>query len=513
MQNYSLNKEKVTTFYDVILPEPCYLVGYTVLIKFIEDISGQQVVLPETIAVSTDKNRYYTKGNVTVFTIKHHPKNNLFSHLQFAMRYEAVDIYILKRFFELYEKKQLEKDIYKEPTGKYNRKIWFLYEWLMNDLLDLPDLNQANYVDLLDSKIQFSVEATKSSRHRINNNLPGNRNFCPLVRRTDRLENFINMDLTSSISKGLESIEKNIIKRSAAFLLLKDSKASFAIEGENPPSIRARNWGKIIGQAGNKELSISEIERLQKIVIGSKKLKDMGLRKGEGFIGIHDRDSFEPLPDHISARAKDVNSLLDGLFHTQQKLSKSYYNAVLSAATIAFGFVFIHPLADGNGRIHRYLIHHILAEKGFTNKDMIFPVSASILKKIVEYQEILEKFSQPRLDLIDWKQDENHNVSIINHTKDLYRYFDATIYAEFLFSCVEDTIVNIIPKEIEYLEKYDKLTTYINSIVSLPNTKVDLLIKYLFQNKNKLSKNKRKKEFEELNDIDVNKIEEYLVDL
>ncbi|HIP51694.1 MAG TPA: hypothetical protein EYG94_06355 [Campylobacterales bacterium] len=31
---------------------------------------------------------------------------------------------------------------------------------------------------------------------------------------------------------------------------------------------------------------------------------------------------------------------------------------------IAFSFVYIHPLEDGNGRIHRYLIHHVLAERG-----------------------------------------------------------------------------------------------------------------------------------------------------
>src|SRR5690606_12562525 len=138
------------------------------------------------------------------------------------------------------------------------------------------------------------------------------------------------------------------------------SKASFAIEGEYPPNLRARNWGKAIGQAGKGSLTLEELERLQDIVIGTKKLKNMGLRIQEGFIGEHDRDNFSPMPDHISAKVKDLPTLMKGLLDTNNILQKSRYDPVLTAATIAFGFVFIHPFSDVNGRIHRYIIHHIL---------------------------------------------------------------------------------------------------------------------------------------------------------
>ena len=36
-------------------------------------------------------------------------------------------------------------------------------------------------------------------------------------------------------------------------------------------------------------------------------------------------------------------------------------NPVIAAAVLAFGFVYIHPFVDGDGRIHRDLIHHVLA--------------------------------------------------------------------------------------------------------------------------------------------------------
>ena len=67
----------------------------------------------------------------------------------------------------------------------------------------------------------------------------------------------------------------------------------------------------------------------------------------------------------------------------------------------------------------------------------IFPVSAIILERLDEYRHALESYSQQRLDLIKWVP-ANDNVAVLNHTIDLYRYFDATRQAEFLYSCVQD---------------------------------------------------------------------------
>lgn len=100
---------------------------------------------------------------------------------------------------------------------------------------------------------------------------------------------------------------------------------------------------------------------------------------------------------------------------------------------------------------------------------------------------------------------EDHNTNIINETIDLYRYFDITKEAEFLFACIEDTIVRIIPSELDYLKKYDKLTDRINDILAMENTRVDLMIKMIHQNEGKLSKRKYDKFF---SDIDGDKIEQ-----
>ncbi len=500
---------KVTTFHGRALPEEGVLVGYAQLLLIIEENTGMSLPLPDVLALVTDKQQRYNTEYWQVFANRYMPSEDEIGHLIFALKYEGIDLLILKEFF-LYAGDDLVKTMMKnEPTSQYSRRVWFLYEWLFGKQLDIPDLKVGTYVEIINPKLQYEGPVENSTRHRVKNNLPGTPEFCPLIRRTEKLEKFTATKFPELMEKGLKGRNKDLIRRTAAFLLLKDSKASFAIEGEYPPNMRARNWGKAIGQAGKKPLSVSEIERLQDIVIGTKKLKHMGIRTNEGFIGEHDRESFLPMPDHIPAKAKDLHSLMNGVIDTNNILQNSAYDPVLAAASIAFGFVFIHPLSDGNGRIHRYLIHHILVRMGYTKRGMIFPVSAAILNHIAEYQDVLEAFSSPRIDLIEWKPTQDHNIEITNETIDLYRYFDATLQAEFLYECVEETIEKIIPEEMDFLEKYDKMTNYINSLVTLPDTKVDLLIKFLNQNEGKLSKNKRSKEYEELNDDEVSTIEEF----
>ena len=167
----------------------------------------------------------------------------------FALKYEDIDLLILKRIFQHIGEKTIKKAILNEPTGQYSRRVWFLYEWLLGTQLDIPDLKTGSYVEILNPELQYSGPIVNSTRHRVKNNLPGPPEFCPLIRRTEKLEKYISSKIQESITKGLDSRDKELIRRTAAFLLLKDSKASFAIEGEFPPNMRAKNWGKAIGQA------------------------------------------------------------------------------------------------------------------------------------------------------------------------------------------------------------------------------------------------------------------------
>ena len=486
------------------LPEPnAKIVGYAALIQKYE----LNVPLPIILSAVSEKHKKYKTHSWQVLTKRHTPNESFYGHLVFALRYEGIDLAILNCLFDKVEKNDLEDAIKQEPNGSYARRIWFLYEYLKDSELNLPNLTQGNFVDLVDTKTQYAGPARNSKRHRVRNNLPGVKNFCPLIRRTEKLDDLINQNLSQQALDSVGAIHPDVLMRAASFLLLKDSKASYAIEGETPPHNRAERWGRIIGQAGKTPLSKSEFEHLQKEVIADSRFIQLGYRDKGGFIGDHDRSTKTPIPSHISAKYQDLDALMDGLIETAELLKDSEYPSVLAATLIAFGFVFIHPFEDGNGRLHRYLLHHVLIETGFTPKGLVFPVSSVILKRITDYVTTLEAYSKPRLSFVQWRATNEGNVEVLNETIDLYRYFDATAQAEFFYECVHETITKALPDEVKYLQKYDKMKVFVNNYIDMPDRMTDLLISFLHQNDGKLSNRARKKEFLALTDEEVQMFE------
>ncbi|MEE8058524.1 MAG: Fic family protein [Pseudomonadales bacterium] len=504
MVNYNQNSRTVTIFHAFpALEEGSTLAGYAALIE------GHELLVPapDYLCAIGSKHKRYNKGQWQLFTPRHKPADTLHGHLTFALKHEGVDLAVLKALFASIEQEAIVNIVRSEPTGAYSRRIWFLYEWLCEKELDIGDVKQGNFVEIINDALQYPGPPRNSKRHRVRNNLPGTREFCPLIRRTEKLDRLIGLNLSQAAIDHIGKTHANLLSRAAAFLLLKDSKASYTIEGEAPPHNRIERWGKIIGEAGKRALTIEELESLQRVVIADNRFVMPGQRIEGGFVGDHDRTTGMPMPVHISARPDDLNSLLSGLIDTHQMLSDSDYDAVLMAALIAFGFVFIHPFEDGNGRIHRYMFHHVLAEKEFVPKGLVFPVSAVILERIDDYRQTLEHFSKPRLDLIEWRPTEKNNVEVLNETIDLYRYFDATKQAEFFFECVEETVNKTLPEEVDYLKKYDHLNDFIKNYIDMPDKRVDLLIRFLDQNGGKLSKRAREKEFNQLTETEVEAIE------
>ncbi|NOY49412.1 MAG: cell filamentation protein Fic [Chlorobi bacterium] len=496
--------QKVSVFHGKRLPEKASVVGYAAII----DTLGLPVPMPHTIALISEKHKTYQTLEWKVFTPRHQPEETLYQQLVFALKYEGVNLLFFKKLFEKLPEKEIVALLKIEVTGQYTRKIWFIFEWLMQKQLPIPNLTVKNYIPLIENKLQYGLQnGIRSSRHRIINNLPGTINFCPLIRKTEKLENYIKQNIKEKKLKALKGYHKDLLQRTAAFLLLKDSKASFTIEGESPKSKRTARWGRIIGQAGTKKLTREELLRLQQEVIENTRFVKMGFRKQGGFVGEHNRTTGEPIPEHISAKWQDIPLLIEGLINTNSILVNSETDAILAATSIAFGFVFIHPFEDGNGRIHRYLIHHTLAEKQFTQQGLIFPVSASILDHIVDYRKTLEQYSNPVLDFIDWKETKDHNIEVVNETIDYYRYFDATAQAEFLYDCVNDTIENIIPQEITYLQKYDTFKNYLDEEFEMPDRMIALLVRFLEQNEGKISKRAKEKEFNALSKQEIDAIE------
>lgn len=498
----------VTAFHGRPLPEAAIPVGYAALIDAFELV----VPIPIHLAAIGPRHKVYEADGWKLYTPRHRPDASVSGHLTFALRYEGLDLAVLKTLFLATGPEPIAALIRAAPTGSYARRIWFLYEWLLDTRIDLPDATLGSYALVLDPDQQWAIEGTTSSRHRVKNNLPGTPAYCPLIFRTPALEQFVARNLSDQARHLVADLPADLLARTAAFLRLKDSRSSFQIEGEDPPQERIQRWGHVIGEAGRRPIDRAELERLQGIVIGDARFVHLGLRDQGGFVGEHDRQNGTPIPDHISARHQDLPALIDGLTAFDRGAARDL-DPVLAAAVLAFGFVYIHPFEDGNGRLHRYLMHHVLAERGFNPPGLVFPVSTVILDRIDDYRRVLETYSRRLLPLIRWRPTDRGNVAVLNETADFYRYFDATPQAEFLFECVARAIDVDLPSETAFLRRYDSFKAQVKGMVDMPDRVLDLLYRFLRQNGGKLSKRARENEFAALTDDEAVRIEAIYADV
>jgi Fic/DOC family len=497
----------VNVFHDRRLPETGTPAGYAALI----DAYNLRVPIPRTLSAIGTRHRVTENAGWRFYTPRHQPPATLEGHLTFALKYEGLDLAVLKRLFLAVGADDVEALVRATPTGSYARRIWFLYEWLTGTQLDLPSAERVAYVPAVDPEQQWAVKGENSARHLVRNNLPGTPDFCPLVFRTTALDDFLSLDLAERARAVIRNVPQDVLARTAAFLLLKDSRSSYAIEGERPPQDRIQRWGRAIGAARRAPLDRDELMRLQRIVIGDERFVKLGLRTEGGFVGAHDPQTQAPIPDHISARPEDLSSLIQGLVAFDSGASEEL-DAVLAAAVESFGFVYIHPFTDGNGRIHRYLMHHVLARRGFNPSGIHFPVSAAILARMDEYKRVLESYSRRLLPLIQWEQTPDGNVRVLNDTADFYRFFDATPHAEFLYACVRQTIEEDLPNEARYLESFDRFRAGVEDIADMPDRTLNNLVGFLRQNNGRLSIRAREREFTSLTPEEVRRIEELYAD-
>ncbi len=498
----------VTVFQERRLPEKATPAGYAALIE----AYGLLVPLPRTLTAIGARHRVLEQGGWRILTPRHAPEATLEGHLTLALKYEGLDLAVLNRLFLAVGPADIEALVRATPTGSYARRIWFLYEWLTSQQLDLPAAESGTYVPAVDAEQQYAAEGENSPRHRVRNNMPGTPEFCPLVFRTPALDEFAAMNLAERARAVVSTVPRDLLARTAAFLLLKDSKSSYVIEGERPPQDRIQRWGRAIGEAGKSQLDLDELLRLQRIVIGNERFVRLGLRQEGGFVGKRDRDTQAPIPDHISARQEDLPALMQGMIDFDRGAERSL-DAIIAAAVLAFGFVYIHPFQDGNGRIHRYLIHHVLARRGFNPPGIHFPVSAAFLDRIDEYRESLESYSRRLLPVVEWTGTQDGNVQVLNDTADFYRFFDATPHAELLYTCVRQTIEQDLPEEMRFLQAFDRFRAGVEAIVDMPERTIENLLDVLRRNDGRLSKRARENEFAALTAEEIERIERLHADL
>ncbi|MDR3473449.1 MAG: hypothetical protein P4M09_17470 [Devosia sp.] len=129
-----------------------------------------------------------------------------------------------------------------------------------------------------------------------------------------------------------------------------------------------------------------------------------------------------------------------------------------------------------------------------------------------DYRDTLQSHSGPLMPFIEWKATSDGNVEVTNDTADLYRYFDCTAEAEFLYACVERTVGHDLPQEIDYLKRQDAALQRIMNAVEMPDRLAQNLIMFTRQNDGVLPRRRRENEFAKLTDAEVADIEKIVAE-
>lgn len=462
------------------------------------------------IALDSHTHKVEQKANVIyeIYPKKYRIDERVMSNLEFALKYDGVNLTLLIQIFEQIEERELIEYIGSKPTGKYVRRLWFFYEFLMDRELPIEDLKQGNYVDLLEEERYYTTPNPKSiKRQRIRDNLLGVRNFCPMVRKTDKLKRYEELNLSQKSKDILTKYPDKLLKRALSYLYTKETKSSFEIEQIKPSSSRVEKFIALLKEAQKDDFCSKEKLLLLQNRIVDTRFKDSNYRTTQNYVGESITYTQEKI-HYISPKPDVLDELMDGLITAHQKIKDNPTLAVIHATVIAYGFVYLHPFEDGNGRIHRFLLHNILAHEGFTPKNMIFPLSAVMLKNPNEYEVSLEYFSSKLLSLIDYNLNDEGKMEVLNDTSLWYRTIDMTQQVEALYGFIEKTINEELEQELAFIVRYDTSKRAIQSIVDMPNREIDLFIRFVMQNGGKLSTTKRKKYFEFLSDEEVVLMEE-----
>lgn len=429
------------------------------------------------------------------------------SHLSFALKHEGANFEILKAFFAAVPEEELRAFVLSRRTGRANRRAGFFYEWLTGRRLDVPDLKTGNYVPALDGARQLALpdsSSRRAPRFRILDNLPGTPDFCPLLRWTPSLRERSADLLRNEADRLLAGYPPELLYRAVRYLYVKETKSSFEIERETPGQRRMEVFVALLRDASAPPWDEARFVDLQNRIVDPR-YADSGWRTTQVYVG----ETLAPGRErvhYIAPRAEDLPRLAAGWLAASRRLLATDLDAVALAAVLAFAFVFLHPFDDGNGRIHRYLLHDVLRRRGFVPEDVVLPVSAVLLKRPALYDRMLESFSARVMPHLRFSMDDRGEVAVHGDTSDLYRFPDFTFVAENFALVVRETIQTEWKSELDFLRDYDCIRERMRDIVDMPERRANLFLRLVLRNGGRLSSRKRDL-FPELSDAEVAALE------
>lgn len=483
-------------------------------------------------------------GEDELFPASYGKDDSDLGQLIFALKYDGIELLALRKIFAHIDREELVQGIMAKRTSGFLRRLWFFFEFFEDfGTLDVENCPTCPSVDLADPKRYLVRNGSYFPRQRIRFNLLGNKDWCPMVRRSAALEKLDAAELRSKAQRAVAKIPRDTIKRAVRYLHTKETRASYEIESDAPQPRAQRFVEALINQSQRNASwkqwwTAEQFVEVQKELLderyASETLRDFDVRVSEqlSLTGKQERVHW------VGAPRAYVQELLRGLSEAwkahhmeprkprqkpqqdeamQPRDSCGDPNVDLAMAVcLSFGFVYVHPFGDGNGRVHRLLLSYVFAQTQLTPPDIVVPISALVLNDRFNYDRILESYSRPAMACMRYEiSPQSGEISVSPSCADLFRYIDLSDHVEQIAIWFEQAIHEELVREVEELVRIDEALGRMQEIVDMPDQKLHRFLQICHHNGSlpgstsyRIPKKKRQRLFAELSDAEVASLEE-----
>lgn len=419
------------------------------------------------------------------------PDGDYLAHILFALKHEGTHLTVLAQALPRITAQALQLELGQSPNGIYIRKACFLWEHFTAQQLEQPAAVRGASAPLFDPKRYITGSSTRNARWRIDFNGLGSLDYCATVERTQEIETLLGLDILGRSASFMASLPPGLMDRAINWAYLHETRDSFAIEKEAPSEDRSRRFIQLLRKAHEGQpLTEAYLVSLQNSTIANPfdlaaafRHEQNHLHNGlRGAAGV----SYVPPPPDL------CRDLMEELMRFANE-APLRIDPLLVAGVVSFGFVFLHPFMDGNGRLSRFLIHQTLCRGGALENGLLLPVSVAMKREEQRYLEALQDFSRPVRTFWDVRWVDGDNLSF-NFTANsaLYRYWDATAAVTFTLEMARQALEIELRDETRFLRLYDQVIAAVNERYDVRGSDLSNLAMMCLENQGIVSKNRRK---------------------
>lgn len=417
-------------------------------------------------------------------------------HVLFALKHESMRLDILHEALKLVPAEELVRALTAQRLGAHLRRAAFIWEKANGQALPLPwDSTGGNYIDFFAPGSYYTgPQWERSRKYRVNFNGIGPYEFCPVVARNAALEQRGQAVLERLRTWASDPRNLGVLDRVMNWAYLSETRDSYAIENETPAPDKERAFLQTMEQLRDQRpLSEDYLVDLQNLVITSAIKQEHAFRHEQNWLqrGGHGALAVRYLPPPPAK----VNELMNGLMR-MANAREGNVPPLVKAALVSFGFVFVHPFMDGNGRLSRLLAHHSLSFHGalptVNGNPAILPLSVAMKRNEKDYLAALDAFSKPARQLWDVTYiADNEFVFDFKSSPMVYAHWHADAAAAFVTSCAELALEQSLIDETFFIHAYDLAYEQIDREFDLPDRTINLLLQWIRQNNGRMPERRR----------------------